>query len=126
MKGAGCLAALLLGGIIVWAFSSGNDSSTDRTAAHWETLSGTQQGVFLKTDIDANSIERTGDGGSATVIVKLEPGDAPQRITYICRAPETGLPGAVIFDGQVTDLPAGSTSDAIMRRVCFGPLPDSR
>ncbi len=121
-KWVGGAVALLLGGAIIWAIGSGNNTSTKDLPVSWESISGTQQGVFLRMDIDANSIERTSDGASASVILKLPPTNEPQRITYICRAPETGLPGAVLFNDKVTDLVAGSTGDAVMRRICFGPV----
>ena len=119
-KRIGLFIALAVAGAVVWAIGSGNGNSKQDSSARWETISGTQQGVFLTTEIDVNSIERTSDGASASVILKLPPTDEPQRITYICRAPETGLPGAVLFNDNVTNLAAGSTGDAIMRRICFG------
>jgi RNA polymerase subunit RPABC4/transcription elongation factor Spt4 len=121
-KGAlGCLALVVIAGVAIWAIA-GNNASKRNGVAKWESISGIQQGVFLTMEIDANSIERISDGAAATVIIKLPPTDELRRTTYICRAPQTGLPGAVIFDDKVADLPAGSTGDAIMRRVCYGPI----
>jgi len=94
-------------------------------AEKWETITGVQQGVKLAMDIDDNSIQKTPDGASSSVTVRINADDI-ERITYICRSPSSGVPGAVIFNGQVTDLAAGSTGDAIMRRVCFGPTVDAK
>jgi hypothetical protein len=122
-SGAKTVAGLFTIGIFgaaIWAFVSG-ERSNDQSDPKWESISGTQQGVYLVLDIDANSIKRTSDGASASVMVRTNP-DTIDRVTYICHPPESGIPGGVIFNGQLSDLPAGSTSEAIMKRVCFGPL----
>lgn len=117
-KTIGGLVVLGVVGTLVWGMVSGTGEGSK--PAKWESISGTQQGVYLVLDIDANSIQRTSDGVSAKVKVRTTP-DNIQEVTYICRAPDSGMRGAVIFNGELKDLAPGTTSDAIMRRVCFGP-----
>jgi hypothetical protein len=121
----GCAAI----GVLIFIFFSisiftGNHNDNSKSARKWETISGIQEGIKIVMDIDDNSIQRTSDGVSATVDVKLNDGDI-ENITYICRMPDptSDMHGGVIWKNNLNDLPYGSTGEAIMKRVCYGPLP---
>ncbi len=117
---AGCLVVVAILGVIIW-IATGSQNSGEKSAAHWETISGTQQDIFIAMDIDSSSIERTADGSSASVLIKNATNDEVERVTYICPS-APGRSGAVIFNGAAHELAERSTSGQVMRRVCFGPI----
>ena len=110
---------MIIGCAAVVAFLAWNDSLTP--TRKWETISGVQQGVRINIKIDANSIQREVDGSSASTEMQMY-GGGIQRIEYLCRDRAPGLPGEVFWQGQRTELQPGTSSYAVMERICFGPL----
>jgi hypothetical protein len=119
----GCIVSLLLAVVAVWAFfhfapGPPHVATSDAPSQQWETITGDLNGQRIAVDIDPDSIERSADGASASVNVKFS-ADNIERVTYICRAPNSGILGAAIIDGKPVDLPAGSSGDGTMQRICF-------
>jgi len=110
--------------ILSVALLSGCDQQAPQKAEQWETISGIQpDGTRASVDIDTSSIDRTSDGVSATVTVRITADDV-KPITYLCPDAHSGQAWALIGDMQTGHFEAvahGTASEAVAKKICQPP-----
>ncbi|MGD0145201.1 MAG: hypothetical protein ABSC92_18785 [Rhizomicrobium sp.] len=110
--------------ILSAALLSGCDQQPAGKPEKWETISGIQSdGTRANVDIDTSSIDRTSDGVSATVTVRITADDV-KPVTYLCPDAHSGQAWALIGDmqtGHFESVAHGTASEAVAKRICQPP-----